>query len=95
MVHAFNPTTQEAEPGGYLSLRPAWSIEQTSLQSKFQENQSYTEKPCLRGIKSKVQGSVKVEVSEYSLGCCWYWICNTVGVLLMFVSTPCCNIICQ
>ena len=27
MVHAFNPSTQEAEPGGFLSLRPAWSTE--------------------------------------------------------------------
>ena len=25
MVHAFNPSTQEAEAGGFLSLRPAWS----------------------------------------------------------------------
>jgi hypothetical protein len=25
MAHAFNPSTQEAEAGGFLSLRPAWS----------------------------------------------------------------------
>jgi hypothetical protein len=25
VVHAFNPSTQEAEAGGFLSLRPAWS----------------------------------------------------------------------
>jgi hypothetical protein len=24
-VHAFNPSTREAEAGGFLSLRPAWS----------------------------------------------------------------------
>jgi hypothetical protein len=25
MAHAFNPSTQEAEAGGFLSSRPAWS----------------------------------------------------------------------
>jgi hypothetical protein len=27
VVHTFNPSTWEAEAGGFLSLRPAWSIE--------------------------------------------------------------------
>jgi hypothetical protein len=27
VVHAFNPSTSEAEAGGFLSLRPAWSTE--------------------------------------------------------------------
>jgi hypothetical protein len=27
VVHAFNPSTWEAEAGGFLSLRPAWSTE--------------------------------------------------------------------
>jgi hypothetical protein len=27
VVHAFNPSTREAEAGGSLSLRPAWSTE--------------------------------------------------------------------
>ena len=35
VVHAFNPSTQEAEAG------------QPGLQSEFQDSQSYTEKPCL------------------------------------------------
>jgi hypothetical protein len=26
-AHAFNPSTREAEAGGFLSLRPAWSTE--------------------------------------------------------------------
>jgi hypothetical protein len=25
VAHAFNPSTQEAEAGGFLSLKPAWS----------------------------------------------------------------------
>jgi hypothetical protein len=27
VVHAFNPSTQEVEAGGFLSSRPAWSTE--------------------------------------------------------------------
>jgi hypothetical protein len=27
VAHAFNPSTREAEAGGFLSSRPAWSIE--------------------------------------------------------------------
>jgi major histocompatibility complex class I len=27
VVHAFNPSTWEAEAGVFLSLRPAWSTE--------------------------------------------------------------------
>jgi hypothetical protein len=42
VAHAFNPSTWEAEAGGSLSLRPAWSIDE------FQDSQDYTEKPCLQ-----------------------------------------------
>jgi major histocompatibility complex class I len=27
VAHAFNPNTREAEAGGFLSSRPAWSTE--------------------------------------------------------------------
>jgi hypothetical protein len=27
VAHAFNPSTQEAEAGGFLNARPAWSTE--------------------------------------------------------------------
>ena len=40
VVHTFDPSTREADAGGVLSLRPAWS-------TKFQDSQGYTEKPCL------------------------------------------------
>lgn len=42
VVHDFDPATQEAEAGG-----PPWVWGQSCLQSKFQDIQSYTEKPCL------------------------------------------------
>jgi hypothetical protein len=37
VAHAFDPSTWEAEAGGFLSLK-----------SEFQESQGYTEKPCLK-----------------------------------------------
>ena len=42
MAHAFNPSTQEAEAGRSLSLRP-----HNSLESELQDNKGYTKKPCL------------------------------------------------
>jgi hypothetical protein len=35
MVHAFNPSTWEAEAGGFLSSRPAWSTELVSGQPRL------------------------------------------------------------
>jgi hypothetical protein len=42
VAHTFDPSTQEAEAGGFLSSRPAWST------SKFQDSQNYIEKLCLK-----------------------------------------------
>jgi hypothetical protein len=47
VAHTFNPSTWEAEAGGFLSSRPA------GLQSKFQDSQGYTEKPCLEKPEKK------------------------------------------
>jgi hypothetical protein len=44
VAHAFNPSTQEAEAGGFLS---------SGLQSEFQDSQGYTEKPCLKKTKQQ------------------------------------------
>lgn len=41
MAHAFNLSTQGAEEGRPLSLKPP------GLWSKFQDGQGYMEKPCL------------------------------------------------
>jgi hypothetical protein len=43
VVHAFHPSTWEAEAGGFLRSRPAWST----------EFQVYTEKSCLKKNKTK------------------------------------------
>jgi hypothetical protein len=48
VAHVFNPSTWEAEAGGFLSSTPAWSTK-----VKFQDSQGYTEKPCLEKPKKK------------------------------------------
>jgi hypothetical protein len=47
VVHAFNPSTREAEAGRFLSSS------QPGLQSELQDSQGYTEKPCLEKQKKK------------------------------------------
>jgi hypothetical protein len=47
VVHAFDPSTWEAEVGGFPSSRPAWSTEWVPGQP------GYTEKPCLEKTKPK------------------------------------------
>jgi hypothetical protein len=42
VAHAFNPSTREAEAGGFLRSRTAWST------NEFQDSQGNTEKPCLK-----------------------------------------------
>jgi hypothetical protein len=48
IAHTFNPSTWEAEAGGFLSSRPAWSTKCVPGHS-----QGYTEKPCLEKPKKK------------------------------------------
>jgi hypothetical protein len=78
MVHAFNPSTWEAEAGGFLSS------------SEFQDSQGYTEKPCLekpgieksmkelrRSYNSLSQKKKKAGVESRPLTCkasrCFFW----------------------
>ena len=44
VVHAFSPSTWEAEAGRVRG--------QPGLQSEFQDSQGYTEKPCLEKQKN-------------------------------------------
>jgi hypothetical protein len=48
VAHAFNPSTWEAEAGGFLSLKVS-----LVYKSEFQDSQGYTEKPCLEKPKKK------------------------------------------
>jgi invasion protein IalB len=59
VAHAFNHSTWEAEAGGFLSSRPAWSTE-------CQDSQGYTEKPCLEKTKQNKKNPNK-QKSAYTL----------------------------
>jgi hypothetical protein len=56
VAHAFNPSTweAEAEAGGFLSLRPAWSTKQ------IQDSQSYTKKRWLKTQNKTKQNKTKI-----------------------------------
>jgi hypothetical protein len=56
VVHAFNPSTWEAEAGKFLSSRPAWSTESTRTARA-------TEKPYLEKQKTK-QNKTKKQTNK-------------------------------
>jgi hypothetical protein len=58
VVHAFNPSTWEAEA-------EVWG--QPGLQSEFQDSQGYTEKPCLEKPKKKKKERACVSVRQVEL----------------------------
>jgi hypothetical protein len=47
VAHTFSPSTQEAEAGGSLSLRPAWSTDQVLGQPEEKQNTIY---PCIYSV---------------------------------------------
>jgi hypothetical protein len=63
VAHPFNPSTREAEAeaGGFLSSRPAWST------SEFQDSQGYSEKPCFgKNKKQKTKKKTKTKTKQKS-----------------------------
>jgi hypothetical protein len=62
VVHAFNPSTWEAEAGRFLVRG------QPGLYSEFQDSQSYTEQPCLeknKQIKKKKKRKQKLSYCSH------------------------------
>jgi hypothetical protein len=59
VMQAFNPSTWEAEAGGFLSSRG-----QPGLQSEFQDSQGDTEKPCLKKQTNKQKKKQKTKVAK-------------------------------
>jgi hypothetical protein len=57
VVHAFNPSTWEAEAGGFLRG-------QSSLKSEFQDSQGFTEKPCIKMKQNKQKKKKTKEEGE-------------------------------
>ena len=56
MVHTFNSSTWEAEAGGFLSLRPAWSTEWVPGQPGLQRN-PVSKNQKIKKIKKDFEGT--------------------------------------
>lgn len=59
VVHAFNPSSWEAEAGGSLCLRPVWSIKSSRTARAV-----YTEKPCFQKPKTKNRNQTKPKKNQ-------------------------------
>jgi hypothetical protein len=78
MAHAFIPSTWEAEAGGFLSSRPAWSTEQvpghpglhreTLSQNKTKQNKTKQNKTKQNKTKTKTTKKKTVLMSAPDLG---------------------------
>jgi hypothetical protein len=63
VAHAFNPNTREAEAGGFLSSRPAWSTELVPGQPGiYRETLSRNKKPKKQTNNKKKEPQHKVIV---------------------------------
>jgi hypothetical protein len=87
VVHAFNPSTREAEAGRFLSSRPG-------LQNEFQDSQGYKEKSCLEKSntkkKKKKKGKVKQKKIHNHHMYCWIQglSCSYKASTLLLCYTP-------
>ena len=68
VAHTFNPSTWEAEAGGFLSSRPAWSqvssrTAKATQRSPVSKNQKKGKKKKKKGKKKKVF-VLKMDMSE-------------------------------
>jgi hypothetical protein len=67
VAHAFDPSTQEAEAGGFLSSRPAWSTKWVPGQlGLYRETLSRKTKNQNQTNKQKNQNSCLTNVGQFS-----------------------------
>jgi hypothetical protein len=67
VAHAFNPSTREAEAGGFLSLRPAWFTKVSSRTARaIQRN------PVSKNKKQKQTKQKNPKKSTLSKGLSWF-----------------------
>jgi hypothetical protein len=80
VAHAFNPSTCEAEAGGFLSLRPAWSTKwvlgQPELHKETKPNQTKPKtKTKTKNQRGREEGDAEVKWREDGLLTGqWNWV---------------------
>jgi hypothetical protein len=79
VVHAFNPSTWEAEAGGFLSSRPVWSTEWIPAR-RYRETLSRKNKQTNKQTKPK--GDVVVWIGMAPIDS-FAWMLDPLGVLLL------------
>ena len=57
VVHTFNPSTQEAEAGEFLSSRPAWSTARAIQRNPVSKNQKEKKKKKKRKKEKEKENS--------------------------------------
>jgi hypothetical protein len=73
VVHTFNPSTWEAEAGGFLSLSPGWSTESSrtaraTQRNPVSKNQKKKKKLCNWGLAHSFRGLVHYQHNICSAG---------------------------
>ena len=90
VVHAFNPSTWEAEVGGSLSSRLAWST-QNKQQKEKDETKGFlpTTSPCFRAPKSQsvLSHSGAGTRAIPSWGCCTVTVSGFHGIGIHYTMT--------
>jgi hypothetical protein len=64
VAHAFNPSTQEAEEGEFLSSRPAWSAEQVLEHSRLHCLQKPKKEKNSRNMSQLVDCLVSIDEAK-------------------------------
>jgi hypothetical protein len=78
VAHAFNPSTGEAEAGGFLSSSPAWSTkwvlgqpelykETLSQKTKTKQTNKQNIKYCMKCVYAKNQSLSEIQIYLYIL----------------------------
>jgi hypothetical protein len=69
VAHAFNPSTREAEAGGFLSSRPAWSTERVPGQPGQRNPVSKKQNQPTKQTKTKNKQTKQNKKNNKKVGC--------------------------
>jgi hypothetical protein len=65
VAHAFNPSTQEAEAGGFLSSRPAWSTKVSSRTARATQRNPVLKNKTKQQKKTKQNPKITLQFYRF------------------------------